>query len=75
MIVDVNESTLASIRNPALRSYAGQYVRIYQDFMEQVRQSGKEIDSGGEDGQFEARVAALRRKGAAVRNDSKSIYV
>jgi len=75
MMVEVNEDTLASIRNPALRSYAEQYVRIYQDFMEQVRQSGIEIDSGGEAGQFEARVAALRKKGAVVRNDSKSIYV
>ncbi|MBU2611428.1 MAG: radical SAM protein [Chloroflexi bacterium] len=74
MRVEVNEDTLASIRNPALRSYAEQYVRIVQDFMEKVRQSGIEIDSGGEDGQFEARVAALRKKGALVRNDSKSIY-
>ena len=75
MMVEVNEDTLASIRNPALRSYAEQYVRIYQGYMEQVRQSGIEIDSGGEAGQFEARVAALRKKGAVVRNDSKSIYV
>jgi len=75
MRIEVNEDTLASIRNPALRSYAGQYVRIHQDFMEQVRQSGMEIGSGSEDGQFEARVAALRKKGALIRNNSKSIYV
>lgn len=48
MRVEVNVDTLASIRNPALRTYAGQYVWIVQDFMEQVRQSGIEIDSGGE---------------------------
>jgi uncharacterized protein len=75
MKVDVNEATLVSIHNPALRSYAEQYVRIYQDFMDQVRQSGMEIDSGGEDAQFETRVAALQKKGAQTRNDSKSIYV
>ncbi len=74
MRIEVNETTLASIRNPALRSYAERYVRIYQDFMEQVRQSGMEIDSGGEAGQFEPRVAALHKQGAVVRNDSKSIY-
>lgn len=75
MIVEVNEATLASIRNPALRSYAEQYVRIYQNFMDQVRQSGLEIDSGREAGRYEARVSALHKKGAQVRNDSKSIYV
>lgn len=74
MSFEVNEDTLASIHNPALREYAGRYVRIHQDFLEQVRLNGIEIDSGGEAGQFEARVAALRKKGAVVRNNSKSIY-
>ncbi len=75
MKVDVKEATLASIHNPALRSYAEQYVRIYQDFMDQVRQTGLEIDSGDEQGQFAARVAALQKKGAQTRNASKSIYL
>lgn len=74
MRIEVNEDTLDSIRNPALRSYVEQYVRIYQDFMEQIRQSGIEIDSSREAGQKEARLAALRKRGAVVRNDSKSIY-
>ena len=75
MKVAVNEATLASIHNPALRSYAEQYVGIYRDFMEQVRQTGLEINSGDEQAQFEARVAALQKKGAQARNASKSIYV
>ena len=75
MKVSVNETTLASIQNPALRSYAEQYVRIYQDFMDQVRQTGLEIDSSDEQGQFEARVATLQKLGGQARNDSKSIYV
>jgi uncharacterized protein len=75
MKVTVNEATLASIRNPALRSYAEQYVKIYQDFMDQVRQTGLEIDSGDEQARFAATVAALQKKGAQSRNASKSIYV
>ena len=43
--------------------------------MDQVRQTGLEIDSGDEQGKFAARVAALQKKGAQARNDSKSIYV
>ncbi len=74
MKVDVNAATLASIHNPDLRSYAGQYLRIYQDFMDQVRQTGLEVDSGDDDSQFEARLAALQKQGAQSRNDSKSIY-
>jgi len=64
MKVDVKEATLASIHNPDLRAYAEQYVRIYQDFMDQVRQTGLEIDSGDEQAQFAATVTALQKKGA-----------
>ena len=74
MKIEVNEDSLASIRNPALRVYAERYVKIARDFMEQVRQAGIEIDSNEDDGKFDARVTALRQKGAMVRNDSKSIY-
>ena len=51
MIVDVNEVTLASIRNPTLRCYAEQYVRIYQDFMQQVRDMGIEVEEA-DDGEL-----------------------
>jgi uncharacterized protein len=75
MSIEVNDITPASIRNPALRSYAERYVHIYQDFMEKVGQSGLEIDTASEADQVEARAAGLRKKGAVVRNDSKSIFV
>ncbi len=61
--------------NPALRIYAEQYNRIEQNFMDQVRKSGIEICPDGEDGKFEARVATLKKKGAKIRNDFKSIYI
>ncbi len=74
MKTDVNESTLATISNPVFRSYAERYIRINQDFMEHTRQSGLEIESNNDDEKFITRVEALRKKGAVVRNDSKSIY-
>lgn len=74
MRTEVNENSLASINNPVFRSYAERYNRISEEFMENARESGMEIDSGSEDVNFESRVAELRRKGAVVRNDSKSIY-
>ena len=75
MILDVTQSTLNEIKNPALREYANIYVQIYQDFMDQVRQMGLEVEV--EDMTVEAaqKTADLRKKGAVVRNDDKSIYV
>jgi pyruvate formate-lyase activating enzyme-like uncharacterized protein len=71
----VDEATLASIKNPALRSYAEQYVRIYQDFMQQIRQTGMEIEETDDAQLVRERMVALGKKGAVVRNDGKSVYV
>ena len=75
MIIDLDEQTINQVRNPDLKSYARQYIQIYKDFMEQVSQTGVEIDS--QDGSQPAtdRVAALKKKGVQVRNDSKSLFV
>ncbi len=75
MITDVNESTLAAIRNAALRSYAAQYIDIYNDFRQQVRQMGMEFAEDDNSEQIRARVRELGKRGAVVRNDGKSIYV
>lgn len=75
MIVDLNPTTIASVRNPALRSYAEQYLLIYQDFMQQVSEMGLEIEAEDETDEALARVAALGARGAHVRNDNKSIYI
>ncbi len=74
MIKEITRSNLESIQNPVLRAYSGRYVLIYEDFMEQVRKSGVEIDSGNEDGNYATRVADLHQKGALVRNNAKSVY-
>jgi pyruvate formate-lyase activating enzyme-like uncharacterized protein len=75
MIIDVNEATLASIQNPALRSYAEQYVRIYQNFIQQIRQMGMEVEETDDYQQIRERIAALGSRGATVRNEGKSVYV
>ncbi|MEW6717358.1 MAG: radical SAM protein [Chloroflexota bacterium] len=75
MILDVNDQTLAGIKNPALRSYAGLYVGIYRDFMDQIAQTGIEIDPQDYSVQVSEKVRALRKRGAVVRNNGKSIYI
>ncbi|MDX9990823.1 MAG: radical SAM protein [Anaerolineales bacterium] len=74
MIIEINESTLASIRNPELRSQAGQYVQIYQDFMDQVRQMGLDVEALDDSQQVAQRLSDLGKRGAIVRNDAKSVY-
>ncbi len=74
MIVDVTQSTLLEIKNPALREYANTYVQIYQDFMEQVKAMGLEIESEDTAALAAEKIEALRKKDSTVRNSDKSIY-
>jgi uncharacterized protein len=74
MILDVTPNTLATIKNPALRMYADTYVQIYRDFMEQVKQMGIEVEAEDTTSQVAEHIAALRKKGATIRNSEKSIY-
>ncbi len=75
MIVDVTKSTLHEIHNPALREYANTYVQIYRDFMDQVQAMGLEIEAEDTTLAVAQKVEALRKKGAVVRNNEKSIYI
>src|SRR5512140_2376249 len=75
MITDINESTLASVQNPALRDYAAQYVHIYNDFRQQVQNLGMEFAADDNSDEAHARIRELGKKGAVVRNDGKSVYV
>jgi uncharacterized protein len=58
-----------------LRTYVDQYVHIYQDFMDQIRRMGLEIEEQDKSQQIRERMLALKKKGAGVRNESKSVYV
>ncbi|MFT3894234.1 MAG: radical SAM protein [Anaerolineales bacterium] len=75
MIVDVTKSNMDEIKNPVLREYASSYVQIYQDFMEQVRAMGLEIEAEDTTEVVAQKTEALRKKGATVRNEEKSIYL
>jgi pyruvate formate-lyase activating enzyme-like uncharacterized protein len=74
MILDVTQSKLAGIRNPVLREYANIYIRIYQEFMDQVRGMGLEIEAEDPSSLVSQKMAELRKKGAVLRNSDKSIY-
>lgn len=75
MITDVSESTLPSIRNAALRAYAEQYIHIYNDFRQQVRQMSMDFAAEDNSAQIRVRIRELVKRGAVVRNDGKSVYV
>ncbi|MFO7537967.1 MAG: radical SAM protein [Chloroflexota bacterium] len=75
MIIDINEQTVNEIKNPAFASYAHIYVRIYEQFMDQFKGTGVEIDPACYEQQLTEKMARLRQKGAIFRNQDKSIYV
>lgn len=75
MIVSVNPETLHLIHNPAFRTYAEKYIRIYQNFMDQVSATGIEIAAAEPAQAYPERVKALAASGAQVRNASKSVVV
>jgi uncharacterized protein len=74
MILNINQSSLSNIKNPNLREYADIYVKIHQDFIQQIAEKGIEIDDHDNSAQIAERIAQLRRKGAILRNGDKSIY-
>jgi len=74
MILDVTRSTLPEIKNPVLRDYASTYVQIYQDFMEQVRTMGLEVESEEPTASAVGKIEALGKKNAVVRNNARSVY-
>lgn len=74
MIVDITNETLGQIRNPALADYAAIYLRIYDDFMAQVRATGIGICSDDDRPDLELMRRDLKRHGAIFRNHGRSIY-
>ncbi len=75
MIIDLDERTISEVRNPDLKSYAGKYIQIYQDFMQQVSQTGIDVDPLDDREQAAEKRAILKKKGVQVRNDSKSLFL
>lgn len=75
MILDVTKSTLPEVKNPVLQEYANTYVQIYDDFLDQIWAMGLEIEAQDTSAAVAQKIDDLRKKGATIRNNDKSIYV
>lgn len=75
MIVEITEDNLDLIKNPVMRSYAEIYTHISNQFMEKILQTGIEIDPTDYSEQVARKMAVLRKKGATIRNDGKSVFI
>jgi uncharacterized protein len=75
MIIDIDHDTLTTIKNDVLRNYAKQYVDIYDDFRMQIASFGVELETQDNRPQIAERLERLRKKGAHLRNDNKSVYI
>jgi pyruvate formate-lyase activating enzyme-like uncharacterized protein len=75
MIININEETINQIKNPVMRDYARIYTRISQTFMDEMLKTGIQVDPLDYSEQVENKLKVLRRKGASLRNDSKSVVV
>ncbi len=75
MIREIERASLDLIRNPVMRAYVGRYLDIQDDFLEQVRRSGIDLDPRDERPLVAEKLAALRSKGARLRNDTRSTYI
>ncbi len=75
MILDISEATLSKVQNPVLKKYAGQYVDIYLDFLEQVARTGIEIEDTDYTEQAKQKIEALERRGVILSNDRKSLRI
>lgn len=75
MVIDITPDTLLQIKNPCFAAYAAMYVRIYDDFMAQVRRTGIAIDPQDYEQAAAQQRQRLKEKGATIRNDGKSVVV
>ena len=75
MIKAINEENVGEIRNTDLRSYAEIYSRIASKFMDDILRTGITVDPEDHTALYEEKINGLRKKGAEVRNDGKSIYI
>jgi uncharacterized protein len=75
MIEAINEEIINTIKNQDMRSYAEIYTRIASNFMDGILQTGIKIDPEDHSADYEEKLDKLRKKGAEIRNDGKSIFV
>ncbi|MCC6168794.1 MAG: radical SAM protein [Caldilineaceae bacterium] len=75
MITQIDRTNLSRIKNRELQAQAARYLQIHDGFMEQIRRTGIEIDNHDYGDETQARLDRLRRHGALLRNDDKSVVV
>lgn len=75
MIEAITEDTVGKISNPALRSYAKQYIEIDQSFREQVVSFGLPFSDSENAGVFSPQASNLASRGVEFANCSKSLHV
>lgn len=75
MIININQDTLAKIKNPYFLTDASRYVNIFNEFKDSISKTGMEIDTRNYSGEVQQKIAQLKQKGARVRNADKSIYI
>jgi len=73
MIIPITPETHHQIKNPRFAAYAGRYLQIYENFMDQIRATGIEIDSGADEAAVAEKLERLREKGVLFRNGGRSI--
>lgn len=74
MITEICRDNLASIHNPDFQAYATIYLDIYDNFIEQIKSTGIEIDPHDYTLEADKKIKRLVHKGAQLRNDGKSLY-
>ncbi len=74
MLHEINAKTIAKIKNPTFKDYANMYNAIFHDFLENVTDSGLEIDEDYSH-KVKPKLKSLKEKGAIFRNNDKSIYI
>jgi pyruvate formate-lyase activating enzyme-like uncharacterized protein len=75
VITSITPGVIEKIRNPVLAAYAERYLRIAQDYQDQIRQTGIGIAPLSAGAEIDQRRERLRSMGATFRNDGRSIVV
>jgi uncharacterized protein len=75
MIDAITQENLDNIKNPVFASYASIYTNIYANYIEQISQSGIDMEPADPRPEILEKVSSLQDKQVCVRNDNKSLYI
>ncbi|MGE4272626.1 MAG: radical SAM protein [Desulfitobacterium sp.] len=72
MIIEIDNRTINQIKNPEFSQYAQIYARVYDHFIDQIKQTGLDLDENLTE-ETHRKLEHLREKQAKFRNSDKSI--